>query len=126
MIRDAADKGMDQIAIPSGVVAARRYKMDRTIMNLMLENQYVPEEDEIELILANKYGKQYTEFYSRDEFKKLIKTKIFFKDLDNFYEGILFHQKVINIILVDQTQVIYLNLELNKSIEILDPKKKVK
>ena len=36
----------------------------------MLENQYVPEEDEIAVTMQTPSGKQYTEFYSRDEFQK--------------------------------------------------------
>ena len=43
MIRDAADKGLDQIAIPSGVVAARRYKMDRTVRQINVRKPLFPE-----------------------------------------------------------------------------------
>ena len=125
MIRDAADKGMDQIAIPSGVVAARRYKMDRRIMNLDARKSVVPEEDEIAVTMQTPSGKQYTEFYSRDEISKIIPNKDILQDLDNFYDNNTIPSKGDKYYLVDSSSDA-LNLELDKSIEIVDPKKKGK
>ena len=125
MIRDAADNGYDQIAIPSGVVAGRRYKMDRKIVAIDAVKSVVPENDEIGVTLVPPGGNQYTEFFKRDEIKKIISDKDILQDLDNFFDGNTIPSKGDKYMTIDSTNDA-LNLSLQNNIEILDPKKKGK
>ena len=125
MIRDAADNGYDQVAIPSGVVAARRYKMDRKIVAIDATKSVVPENDEIGVTLVPPGGNQYTEFFKRDEIKKIISDKDILQDLDNFFDNNTIPSKGNKYMTIDSTSDA-LNLSLQNNIEVIDPKKKGK
>jgi hypothetical protein len=121
MIRDAADKGFDQIAIPSGVVAARRYMMDRTIRSITARKGMAPEDDDIVITLANRFGEENTQQLNREEFRKLIKNEKINKDVDNFYDGVMSASRGETYYSVNQSNNVFLTLNLKEKLEIIDP-----
>ena len=122
MIRDAADKCYDQIAIPSGVVAARRYKMDRKILNIDARKGLEPGDDDVVISFSTGGSK----VISLDEFEKLIPNETIKKDVNNFYDGVMSATRGEKYTTVDQSNDVYLTLNLKKDIEIIDPDKKGK
>ena len=122
MIRDAADRGFDQVAIPSGVVAARRYGMDRNISAITARKGLEPGDDDVVISFSSGGSK----VISLDEFEKLIPNETIKKDVNNFYDGVMSASRGDNYTSVDQSNNVFLSLNLRKGIEIIDPEKKGK
>ena len=122
MIRDAADKGFDQIAIPSGVVAARRYGMDKNITSITARKGLEPGDDDVVISFSTGGSK----VISLDEFEKLIPNETIKKDINNFYDGVMSATRGDNYTSVNQSNNVFLTLNLRNNIEIIDPDKKGK
>ena len=86
MIRDAADNGFDQIAIPSGIVAARRYGMDLSLSNIQV-TKGVDRSDDLLQVYFNKPGGVFSsQRMSFEDAEKLLPPDVY-RDITQFREG---------------------------------------